>query len=115
MSSTLEDDVYCRDIALLQFKNSDGLVVPSSNVVAVCKTTERSIRRIIGPKRLCPSSNVRAKIVCEVLSELLGTKVFYSFSHHGLEIVMGNNHQVSIMKTIASEYITLKLYHQSSS
>ena len=41
MSSTIEDDVYCIGIALMQFKNWGGLVVPSLDVVAVCKTTER--------------------------------------------------------------------------
>jgi hypothetical protein len=107
------DDCFQSDFALIHLKNRGGLVSPSSDVIAVCKSAERCIRNHIGTnQRLLISNAVSITIVNEVLTHLIGTQVFESLREHALDTELNNNHQVIIMKMVASEYIYLRLYHQ---
>jgi hypothetical protein len=107
------DDVYGTDYSLLQLKDRGGLCMPSDDVVAVCRVAEHCIRRVTASNhRILLSTDVSVRLLGDVLSELIGTTIFDSLTDHGLESEPENNHQVSLMKLTAKEYVNLRLYHQ---
>ena len=79
-----------------------------SDVIAIrnlCKCAKRCIRNHIGPnQRLLIANAVSISIVNEVLTSLISTQVLESLREHALDTELNNNHQVVIMKMIASEY-----------
>ena len=107
-----QDDVCQSDFGLIETKDRGGLISPSNDVIAVCKSAELSIRKIIGPsQKPAIKNNVTVRIE-NVLSNFIGTNIFMSLAEHGLETTPLNNHLVNLIRSIASKYIKIRLHHQ---
>lgn len=112
-SERMHDDVYRNDFNLLVQKDRGGLITPSADVITVCKTAEFCIRSAVNPaQKLMIGSHVSATLVNAVLMQLIGTGVFNCLASHGLDTVPLGNHQVELMKSVAEQYVYIRLYHQ---
>lgn len=111
--SVSQEDVCQSDYGLIDIKDRGGLISPSPDVVAVCKSAEVSVRKFIGPgQKPILKSSVTMRIENDVLSNFIGSEIFTSLTDHGLETTPMNNHHVNIIRSIASKYIKIRLYHQ---
>lgn len=107
------NDVCRRDTGLFALKDRGGLVMPSTDVVAVCKIAERCVRAVTGAnKRLLLKCAVKARIVVQTLSDAIGCDVFSCLRDHAVDTAFDDNHQVVLMKLVADKYVTLRLFHQ---
>jgi len=107
------DDVCRSDFGLLQLRDRGGLITPTADVIAVCKSAEHHIRHFIGPRhKPLIGSNVRARICHCVLTDFIGRNIFMSLAEHSLGMEPMSNHRVEMIRAVANKYITLRLHHQ---
>ena len=111
------DDACGAYFALVQQKDRGGLVKPSTDVIAVCKSAEHCIRQQTGQSQRpsCSNSRVSLNIICQTMCNLVQTSVFASLSDHGMETDPLANHQVQLMRSVAQCYVKLRLHHQCKS
>ena len=109
----MAEDVVRSDFGLLHLRDLGGLITPSEDVIAVCKSSEHHIRQFIGPMhKPLIGTNVRARIRHRVLSDFVGRDVFVSLTDHGLGMDPMSNHRIEIIGAVADKYITIRLHHQ---
>jgi len=113
-STDLFEDTFRNDFALVCQKDRGGLIRPSSDVVAVCKSAERCVRDYTAScqKPICAERFVSSHMCTKVMSHFIGTSVFSSLSDHALEMEPVDNHQVQLIRLVAQCYIQLRLHHQ---
>jgi len=111
------EDTYRSDFGLIHKKDRGGLVRPSDDVIAVCKSAERcmSMYTGTGQRPMYTWANVCLQICSKVLSNFIGTSVFVSLANHAVETEAVSNHQVQLIRHIAKCYVTLRLRHQCRS
>jgi len=110
-------DTYRADFCLIEQRDRGGLVRPSCDVIAVCKSTERYLRMYTGAgqRPTYKKDNVSLQICSKVLSDFIGCPIFTSLADHAIETEAIDNHQVQLIRTVANCYVTLRLRHQCKS
>ena len=103
--------VECQsDFGLIDLKDRDDLVRLSGDVVAVCKVAEWKVYNIIGTQqKLLKCVNARQQVTNELLAEFAGTDVFCSMDEDESDMEPVNNHQINLIRDIATHYINLRL------
>jgi len=111
------DDTFRSDFGLIEQRDMGGLIRPSDDVIAVCKSAERCMRMYTGTgqRPMYTGGNVCLQICSKVLSHFIGTSVFVSLADHAVETEAISNHQVQLIRTIAKCYVQLRLRHQCKS
>jgi hypothetical protein len=99
--------------SLIERKNRGGLTTPSHDVITMCKAAESIFRRNMGVGCRPPSQDdVKNHLVVNILSEVIGEHVFSCLIDHTLETEIFNDHRIMLMKKVAMQYVTVRLYHQ---
>ena len=108
--------IFHYNFGLTDQRNRGGLIRPSSDVIAVCKSAEHCIRMHTGTgqRTLYAWGNVCLQICSKMLLDFIGTSVFVSLDDHAVETEAISNHQVQLIRTIAKCYVNLRL-HQCKS
>ena len=102
-----------RHTALLDRKNRGGLLIPSYDVVTVCKVCERSYRTRLNSSMGKPPAGKmeKAKLVSEVLNIFSISDVFSALKDHLLDTDAMLDHRVLLLKLIANTYLSVQFYH----
>ena len=108
-----QGDVDISATCLVKRKSRGGLLLPSADVVVVCKVCERFFRTLFrehGGKP--PSGNkVRCQLNNQVMSYLMDSDVFASLTEHSMETDPLNDHRVRLIKRVCDHYFGVRFYH----
>jgi len=106
-----EIEIESSESKLLDRKNHGGLIKASSDVIELCKISERTIRHF----KAIDKSNVVNKITLEAMKYININKYFTNLSIHILDQEPLNNHVLQLIKIILNIYCKLRLHHINSS
>jgi hypothetical protein len=110
---TAVDDFDYSSAGLLFRKNRGGLLMPSADVILICKLCEKAFRTLFYENNCKPPSGVKPKmkLVSLVLSRLTKVNVFSCLFQHSLETDPLNDHRVRLMKMVCNQYFSVRFYH----
>lgn len=93
---------------LINVKNNGGLKTPSSDVIIICKTSEKIIRQVTG---LIPlfEQRIKLKLTLEVMQFLSLNRLFNCLNEHELDNAADNSHTLVLVKKIISTFLDLRL------
>ncbi|XP_046401743.1 uncharacterized protein LOC124167740 [Ischnura elegans] len=91
---------------LIQKKDRGGLVMPSHDVVKICRHAERLVRASLHSVKV----NI-LYIVSSVLKMFGGSNVFHALKDHALEQEPENNHWVHLIRSVCHEYVNIRLHY----
>jgi hypothetical protein len=110
-SETDETISLMQDYTLITEKNNGGLVLPSSDVVQVCKIAELEIRRAQsnGIQSITGSEVVKSISMRCNQPEIFTTLRLENSADHPLF----SGHVLSLIRSVAKEYVKIRLHHMS--
>ena len=110
-TTTTERELIAAD--LLVRKNRGGLLMPSADVVLVCKVCERAFITLFQSHNGKPPAGktVRLTLVNQVMSHFITSDVFASLSEHCMDTNPLSDHRVRLMKLICNQYFTVRFFH----
>lgn len=99
--------------AFIALKNRGGLQNPSTNIVEVCKASERCFQRLLTTSggKLPQGKGVTAAITIQVLSDCADKNIFSELHNHMFETSVEDNHVHTLVKMAASMYCKIRLHH----
>ncbi|KAM7291427.1 hypothetical protein ISCGN_028000 [Ixodes scapularis] len=123
VARTLQRDETCSDcLAVLQERRGTGdPLMPSSSVVAICKSTEKCLRRLEAKgstsKGVVERQRLETAVGCAVLHDLLERRVqfFEDLDEHMFDTEPDDNHVARLTKRTALCYAKIRLHHQARS
>ncbi|EEC16268.1 hypothetical protein IscW_ISCW012177 [Ixodes scapularis] len=123
VARTLQRDETCSDcLAVLQERRRTGdPLMPSSSVVAICKSTEKCLRRLEAKgstsKGVVERQRLETAFGCAVLHDLLERRVqfFEDLDEHMFDTEPDDNHVAWLTKRTALCYAKIRLHHQARS
>lgn len=100
--------------SLIRRKSMGGLTYPSQDVIAICKQSEKTLRRSLAVKPTL-SKNFYNEAVLGVLHSFIGKKIFNCLDDHMLDNAPMDNHFFHLVRSIAQKYLNIRLHAWSKS
>jgi len=98
--------------SLLVRKSRGGLLIPSADVVQICKVCERAIRALFQQNNRPPSgSMLKLQIINQVLTHVANSDIFSSLGVHAMTTDPLSDHRVRLLKAVCDKYCVVGLYH----
>lgn len=114
--SELSMEMKHQECFFINIKNRGGLILPSHNVIVICKIAETVIRFVLresGGKRLLKQMS-EAFFYIKYCIVLLGTIMYFivwnSIPAHQTSL---QNHVVHLIRAVAFKYIQIRLYFRT--
>lgn len=102
-----------QECSLINIKNRGKLVIPSHNVIVICKIAEFVIRfalRESGGKRLLKKMTETFLLHKVMHNFIENDNVFRNLEEHSCDQTPLQNHRVHLIRAVASKYIKIRLY-----
>ena len=93
--------------------NRGGLTTASASVVSICQEAEKCFQRLKNRNdgNLPHGGGISKAISCAVLMNLRDKSLFPELHEHQFDTTVDDNHQHSLVKSVANNYINVRLYH----
>lgn len=104
------------NLTFLLRKNNGGLVIPSDDIVRVCRLCESTIRLLLKQNNgVPPKGPVSCIVRKEVMKHLNLSNMFLHLHDHALENEFPENHILRIVKLTIDMYIKIRCHHTAKS
>ena len=99
--------------AFVALANQGGLTNASESVVAICSGVEKCFQRLKNSNggNLPHGGGIAEAIACAVLMNLGDKTIFPELYEHQFETTFEDNHQHSLVKSVARHFKKVRLYH----
>ncbi|KAL3186227.1 hypothetical protein MRX96_027953 [Rhipicephalus microplus] len=99
---------------LVRQKNRGGLFYPSEDVVSLCETAEKGLRRLQASTQCLKNIHANTKqLVLEILSQSLEKRWFSQLEQHLFDVDVLDNHIYNLSKQVLELYIKIRLHHMT--
>jgi hypothetical protein len=95
----------------IKFKNKGSLINPSSDVIKICKLTEKCYRECVSPNL---NSVLKRNIPLTIAKRVMDLGVFECLKDHALDLDPLDTHINKLVQIVSSTYQKIRLHHSVS-
>lgn len=96
---------------LINLKDNGGLIVPSTDVIKICKITESLLRKTYNNSKFISAKTFKNHFVTKTMAHFLGLKLFETINFHQYDHSPLDNHVIQLTKCVLEKYMDIRLNH----